>query len=184
VTAARNLELALGAGRQMWSRIDIEDPRGRDLADRHYSRQTPGAKGYAPPGLRFALWYDDGHGWQSKSRPSGAAIWTVVYNLDPVGDARWRNTLYRNESAWLTSYLCMRATESTFLVWLARYRVLPPVSLTTEIDIDATADRRSKRNPPGHCYLEAGWLFSHHVPAGHGRPAKDVLWAPPERFGA
>lgn len=81
--------------RPMWQRIDVEDPRGAELADRHYSRQTVGARGYMPPGLRFALWYDDGHGYQDRHRPSGAALWAVVCNLDPVGKLRWRCTIMR-----------------------------------------------------------------------------------------
>lgn len=173
MNAVANLSLDLGE-RPMWSRVDIEDPRARAVADRHYSRQTIGADGFVPPGLRFALWYDDGH---------GPALWTACYNLDPTGTPRWRNTIFRNESAWLTSWLAMRATEVTFAVWLRRYRVLPSVPFTTEIDIAATADRRSKRNPPGHCYFEAGWEFLRHVAASHGRPARDVLFARPERFG-
>lgn len=167
----------------MWQRIDVEDPRGAELADRHYSRQTVGARGYMPPGLRFALWYDDGTGPGPWGK-SGCAIWGVVCNLDPVGKLRWRCTIFRNESPWLSSWLALRATESTFTTWRARYRVLPPVRLTTEIDIDATADRRSKNNPPGHCFLEAGWEHLRDVDAEHGRSAKAVLWAPPGRFGA
>lgn len=166
------------------SRIDIEDSRGRELADRHYSRQTPGSKGYAPPGLRFALWYDVGDGYQSTSRPSGAALWIVVCGLDPIGELRWRNTMFRNESAARTSWLCETATVETFAVWLRRYRVLPPMPLTTEIDIEATAARRSKHKEPGTCYLAAGWEHLRIIPAGHGRSAKRVLWARPERFGA
>ena len=175
--------LALDLGeRPMWSRIDIEDPRGRELADRHYSRQTPGADGYAPPGRRFAFYYDDDHG-EWRRNHLGTALWIVVYNLDPVGNPRWRNTMFHNESAWLSSWLCMRATEATFAVWLIRYKVLPAVRLTTEIDIKKTASRRSKSKEPGVCFLEAGWEHWYDAPAEHGRSAKRVLWAPPERFG-
>lgn len=172
-------QLALDVGvRPMWSRIDVEDPRGAELADRHYSRQTVGARGYMPPGLRFALWYDDAHGPSQWGR-SGCALWGVVYNLDPTGRPRWRNTIFRNESAWCTSWLILRATEATYPVWISRYKVLPSIPLTTEIDVDATSSRRSKRNEPGHCYLVAGWREVRRIPAGHGRNETAVLEAPP-----
>jgi hypothetical protein len=55
---------------------------------------------------------------------------------------------------------------------------LPELPFTTEIDIEATAARRSKHHEPGHCYLLAGWKHVRWIPAGHGRSAKRELEAP------
>lgn len=157
----------------MWIPMGIEDPRGAALADRHYSRQTIGAKGYAPPGKRFALHYRD----------VGEAVWVVVYNRDITGAWRWRNTLFRNETHTLSSTLIVAATSATYQRWRQRYGETPPKMLTTEIDIEATRARRGKRNEPGHCYLIAGWRKVRDIAKGHGRPAKVELVAPLERVG-
>lgn len=158
------------APRQVWDHIPIEDPRGRELADRHYSRQTVGAKGYVGPGERFAFLHEDPQG--------DRALWAVCRALDPVGAMQWRNSIFRNESSTRTSSLIAHATLTTYLCWQRRYLAIPPEDLTTEIDIEATADRRSRSAPPGICYRHAGWEFVREVPKGHGRSAKVVLRAP------
>lgn len=131
---------------RLWRRISVEDPRGRELADRHYSRQKVGARGYMPPGQRIALW-------------TPGAIWGACYNVDPLGTWRWRNTIFRNESPWLTSALVLTATWTTYDEWELEYGKLLEEKLTTEVDVDATADRRSRSARPGRCYEAAGWSF-------------------------
>jgi hypothetical protein len=153
----------------MWAHIPIEDPRGREIADRHYSRQSHGAKGFVGPGERFAFLHDVG---------DGRALWAVCRAMDPVGTMQWRNTIFRNESSTRSSELVAYATLVTYQCWLRRYLAIPDEDLTTEIDIEATRRRRSKRSPPGICYLHAGWTFVRMVPKGHGRSAKVVLKAP------
>lgn len=44
------------------------------LADRQYSRQTPGAVDFVPPGRKLVLLTDDAR-----------AVWGVCENLDPAG---------------------------------------------------------------------------------------------------
>lgn len=155
---------------QIWEHIPIEDPRGREIADRHYSRQTVGAKGFVGPGERFAFLHDDGRG--------GRALWAVCRALDPVGAMQWRNTIFRNESSTRSSDLIAYATLITYECWIRRYHAIPPEALTTEIDIEATRRRRSKHALPGICYRHAGWEEVRYVPKGHGRAAKIVLRAP------
>jgi hypothetical protein len=152
----------------VWHWIPVEDPWAARFYDRHYSRQTKGAKGVLAPGKRFLLRHI-GH--------RGRALWGVVLNLDPAGTLRWRNSVFRNESGTLSSFLIERATLATYVRWRAKYG-LPAIDLTTEIDIKATAGRRSKHNEPGHCYLMAGWRKVRDIPAGHGRPAKVEFAAP------
>jgi len=162
------LELDLGEAPALWRHVPVEHPPARELADRHYSRQTVGASGIMPPGKRFLLWHDS---------VLGKAVWGVCRNQF-LGEWRFRNTIFRNESEHLSSSMIIEATRVTYEVWLRRYKALPSERLTTEIDIVATAKRRSKHKPAGYCYLMAGWEFLYEIDPGHGRPARVVYGAP------
>ncbi len=116
----------------------------RELADRHYSRQSVGAPQYAPPGRRFALVLDD---------VSGPALWVVCENLDPAGTRRFRCTIFRNESALRSSLLIVEATVITYARWRRRGWLDDAPPLTTEVD---PARVRRKRDP-GRCFRRAGW---------------------------
>lgn len=152
----------------LWSHVPVEYPPARELADRHYPRQTVGATGILAPGERFLFWHTD---------RAGDAGWGVVRNRFRK---RWRfrNSFFRNESAALSSDLIRAATDATYDMWRRRYHKLPVQRLVTEVDIDATRDRRSRRHPPGHCYRMAGWEYLYDLEPGHGRPARTVLGAP------
>lgn len=153
----------------VWNHIPIEDPQAREVYDRHYSRQTPGANGILAPGERFLLWHEDDAG-----KP---AIWGVVRNY--FRDAwRWRNSIFRNESSTLSSDLIKAATDTTYHLWQRRYLKLPDEPLTTEIDIEATRARRSKRAAAGVCYFHAGWTWLRDTPREHGRSPKSIWQAP------
>lgn len=159
-------QLFLGAV-PTWVRVDKFDARAAALADRHYSRQTVGAKQCLAPGCTLLMLTVDER-----------AVWGVVEHLDPIGELRWRNSLFHTESTLLTSSLIKSATSATFDYWRLHYRRIPRAPLRTEIDIDATRARRSKRHEPGHCYLMAGWRKVRDIPASHGRSAKVELEAP------
>lgn len=154
---------------ELWSIAPREDSLAAALADRHYSRQTPGADGFLAAGKCVVLYH---------RRPDGDAVWGVVYNMDPVGAWRFRNTLFHSESKTLSSTLIEAATFVTYREWVRKYGALPAEPLRTEIDVEATKRRRSKRHSPGHCYLMAGWHVVRYVPPGHGRSAKVELEAP------
>jgi hypothetical protein len=159
----------------IWEHVPIEDPRVRELADRHYSRQTIGAKGFVPGGRRFCLLHI---GEPAHKKALGRAGWAVCYNMDPTGVYQWRNTLFRNETKTLSSELVIAATAVTFDMWRRRYGELPVEDLITEIDIVATSRRRSKKSVPGKCYQDAGWIHVRDVEPGHGRSAKSIWRAP------
>lgn len=154
---------------KLWARVAREDSIAAELADGHYSRQTPGADGYMAPGECVAFVHKG---------PRGRAVWGVVHNVFREV-WRWRNTIFRNVSGTLSSDLIIAATLDTYETWLAEYGKLPAPPLRTEVEIEATRARRSKRHPPGHCYLMAGWTFVREIPAAHGRAAKVELEAPP-----
>jgi hypothetical protein len=163
--------LAFNFAGEIWHKIPDEDPFAARFYDGHYSRQTPGAKGILAPGWR-GLWWHEG--------PRGSAMWGVVLNLDPVGNLRWRNTVFRNKSGTLSSSLIIAGTEVTYDYWRRRYGGLPELVLETEIDIEATRARRGRDRPPGYCYECAGWTWVRSVLAGHGRGRKAVYHAPLE----
>lgn len=161
------------AGPQLWEHVPVEYPPARDLKRRHYPRQNKDGEGILAPGERFLLWHDDRHfGGTGKH-----AAWGVVRNRF---HGRWyfRNSFFRNESSTLSSELIREATKQTFLLWHRRYHAIPSEPLRTEVDIEATRSRRSKRHPPGHCYLMAGWRHVGDIEPGHGRPAQAIFYAP------
>lgn len=125
-----------------WHVVRRCDVRARELADRHYSRQTPGARDFMANGRTLVLLTDD-----------GLAVWGAIENLDPAGGRRWRVSIFRNEGHGRSSDLIREATARTFAWWRARYGAVPSVPLTTEIDPRRT---RRKRDP-GRCFLRAGW---------------------------
>lgn len=190
-------QLWLGGERPVWFRVDKFDARAATLADRHYSRQTVGSDQVMGPGKTLLM-----------ITPDENAVWGVVYNLDAIGEYRWRNSIFRNESPSRSSELVRAATAMTFSAWRHRYGGIPGifrvarfglevwqhvataipamfgvtfewVPLTTEIDVEATRARRSKNSPPGKCYLEAGWTLHRVIPAAGQKSEMVVLKAPP-----
>jgi len=125
-----------------WYRVNKWSRVAGALADRHYSRQTHGSDQVLAPGRTLLM-----------VTPDEAATWGVVHNLDPVGNERWRCSIFRNEGGQLSSDLIGEATAVTFDYWPRRYGSLPRVPLTTEVDPNAT---RRKRDP-GRCFARAGW---------------------------
>lgn len=127
-----------------WHRVRRSDVRARALADRHYSRQTPGAREFMASGRTLVLLTLDAD-----------AVWGAIENLDPAGGRRWRCSIFRNESLILSSVLIREATDRTFDWWRRRYGGLPAVPLTTEVD----PARVLRKRDPGRCFRRAGWTL-------------------------
>jgi hypothetical protein len=150
----------------VWTLSSSSDPRALAVVDGtgpftmgpHYSRRTPGSKTFTGVGREVVLISE-----------CGRAVWACVYQRTPsargtgasrgrsgVSDARpryiWRNMLFRNLGAGLSSELIKSATEATYRFWEARYGALPDERLRTEIDTRAV-----KSKNPGFCYQRAGW---------------------------
>lgn len=157
----------------MWHAVRRTDRRAVALADRHYSRQTPGAPEFLNSGQTLTLLTDD-----------GLSLWGVLHNRDPwamvnegVERWRWRCAIFRNEPppgrdrpAIESSLLVREATWRTFEWWARHYGAVPSVPLTTEVDPSKT---RRKRDP-GRCFLRAGWTRTGVV------DGLVVLQSPPE----
>jgi len=147
----------------VWVPIKKGDKRALALADRHYSRQTPGSIQFVPPGRCVVL-----------LTPCARAVWAVVQNMDPTGKVRWRNTMFRNEGAGLSSELIRAAVAMTYQLWRAKYGELPAL-LTTEIDAGKISNQRN----PGYCFKRAGWRHLYTTEgAKKGRSNLMVFGAP------
>lgn len=139
------IQLPLGAI-PPWLEVDRDHPAARALADRHYSRQTIGAREFMPPGQTLVL-----------VTPCCRAVWGACLNMDPAGSLRWRVTIFRNEGAGLSSTLIRSATDRTRERWPSM--ALP---LTTEVDPRKTRHKRD----PGRCFRRAGWTPDGETTAG------------------
>lgn len=139
----------------------------------HYSRRTPGSKTFTGVGQEVVLVTE-----------CGRAVWACVRQRTPSakgkggsrgreGDADpgprylWRNMVFRNLGAGLSSELIINATDQTYYHWASRYGSLPEERLRTEIGIKSV-----RSTNPGFCYLRAGWIKDRVV------RGKLYLWAP------
>jgi hypothetical protein len=126
----------------LWREVTRCHALCREIADRHYSRQTPGAREFMANGETLVLLHES---------EAGVAVWGVIHNLDPAGGIRWRCSIYRNESSLRSSDMIIEATSITYDHW--RRRSWPSVPLQTEVDPSKV---RRKRDP-GRCFRRAGW---------------------------
>jgi hypothetical protein len=118
------------------------DQRARRLADRHYSRQKVGSGQFTPPGRVLVL-----------LTPEADAVWATSWPYSQYVKREWKGawlcSLFRNESAHLSSNLICQAVAVTR--W--RWPIVPSEGMVTMID---TGKVRRKRDP-GRCYLRAGF---------------------------
>lgn len=156
--------------------LDVVDGAGAHAgAGPHYSRRTPGSKTFTGVGQEIVL-----------VTKCGRAVWACVRQKTPAAagsgssrgrsgqsDARpryiWRNMLFRNLGAGLSSELIRDATAQTYLHWADRYGTLPAERLRTEIGLSGVRPK----SDPGYCYLMADWEKDRIV------RGKLYLWAPP-----
>ena len=118
------------------------DPAIRQLADRHYSRQSIGHAQFVAPGACLVL----------RTLEADAA-WVTLHPLPHLvkhgyGDA-WICSLFRNESPHLSSELITMAVAAS-VAWFVEP---PPAGFITFVD---ESKIRRKRDP-GRCYRRAGW---------------------------
>lgn len=164
----------------MWMLSSSSDPRALAIVDGtgdfawdgpHYSRRTPGSKTFTGVGREVVLVTE-----------CGRAVWAAIYQRTPrargmggsrgrsgAPRARWifRNVIFRNLGAGLSSDLIRIALVRTREEWIIRYGSLPTERLRTEIGI-----REVMSHNPGYCYRLAGFTFDRDV------RGKRYLWAP------
>lgn len=126
-----------------WRLSHRADPRAVAIADRHYNRQKIGSPQFVPPGRCVVLLNDDEGG-----RALWVTSWPFAEYVKHAWAGAWVNSLFRNESRWLSSLLIREAVAITRGIWEP-----PPLGLITFVDARKV---RSKRDP-GYCYLRAGF---------------------------
>ena len=165
-----------------WDLSSSSDPRALMVVDGlgahagagvHYSRRSPGSRTFTGIGQEVVL-----------VTTCGRAVWACVRQRTPMargsGCSRgrsgttdtqalylWRNMMFRNLGAGLSSDLIRSAVYRTYQEWWKRYGCIPAERLRTEIDV-----RRVRSKNPGFFYLMAGWE------RGEVKNGKLFLWAP------
>lgn len=136
-----------------WQRIDHTDPRALEMADRHYSRQSPGTPEFTPTGNKIVLMHftEDG---------APAALW-ASHRPEPGQATRadgrdaWACTMFRVErKTVLASDLIREAVAITKALWAP----LPADGFYTTVNPRKVAPVMRRGKPVwGYCYIKAGW---------------------------
>lgn len=127
------------------------DPVGAQLADRHYSRQSPGHPQFMPAGSCAVFVSRCGRAVFGVSWPDFAAHeWRGA----------WINSIFRNEGAGLSSELILEAVAATRAV----YGQPPALGMVTFVDASKLRDGQASGRQVGRCYIKAGFR-----PIGHTR---------------
>lgn len=126
-----------------WVRSWRTDPRARVLADRHYNRQKIGAAGFVPPGRCVVL-------RTREANAVWATSWPFAEFVRHAWAGAWINSLFRNESEYLSSDLIRDAVAVTLGVWGDP----PELGMVTFVDAGKTRQKRD----PGRCYRKAGFI--------------------------
>lgn len=130
-----------------WFGVSKCDPRVVTLYSRHYSskksKKTPRdwrAHGIVPNGESITLITFDG---------SALFVWLKQQMRDD-GQEGVNCAVFRNEGALLSSDLILEAEQFAWERWQGE-------RLFTFVDAEETKKRRGKKNPPGYCFIQAGW---------------------------
>jgi hypothetical protein len=156
-----------------WSISSKADPIPRELADRHYTRQTPGSKMWTRPGYVQILRYT-----QANGRSAAWCWWRPKWEAGVLRKDRLyaiECTLFRNETRVRSSDLIREAVDALY-EWQRAWDVCVADGLITGVSSSKTAEGRSADNMPGHCYRCAGWVDYAHP--GRNTRADVWLWHP------
>ena len=115
------------------------DDEMRQLADRHYSRRTVGARQFLYSGRKLVL-----------RDAAGLVLFAWIWP-DPAmrmdGQVGYNNAIFRNESDRLSSDIILEAERAAFEKW-------GPNRLYTYVAPD-----KIKSVNPGYCFKKAGWHY-------------------------
>lgn len=125
-----------------WRESWRADPAARQIADRHYNRQSVGADQFVPPGRCVVLVIPEEALWVTS--------WPFPEYVKHAWPGAWVCSAFRNErrDLHLSSDLVADAVAGTRFYWSP-----PPEGMITFVDKDKT---RRKRDP-GRCFLRAGF---------------------------
>lgn len=127
------------------------DPWALPLADRHYSRQQPGTPQFVAPGRNLVL--------LSRDRD---ALWVTSWPFAEYTKHEWAGawvcSLFRNESAGLSSELILEAVAAT----RAHFGDPPALGMVTFVD----AGKIRRKRDPGRCFRRAGFQLAGRTKGG------------------
>ncbi len=121
-----------------WIVTNKGDQHCRALADRHYSRQKVGSPQFTRPGRNLVL-----------KTPENDAVWVTWSGIRDDGVNAWECTIFRNESAHLSSELVREAIAVTRREWGSP----PPDGIITYVN-----QTKIRSTNPGYCFKIAGWV--------------------------
>jgi hypothetical protein len=113
------------------------DPEMAKLADRHYSRRTPGASQFAYAGRKLVL-----------RDTQGTVLWVWMWPYDELRmdkQTGYNCAIFRNESSRRSSDIILEAEQMAFAKW-------GPNRVYTYVAAD-----KIKSTNPGFCFQCAGW---------------------------
>ena len=151
--------------RNPWVEVTKGNRRARALADRHYSRGTIGAIGFAPPGQTIILLTPDEKALWGSHRPAPWAVDDEGEKITRIDGFEGHSCfIFRNEGAGLSSELIQEAVGITCHKWGA-------APFLTYVAVEKVASVN-----PGYCYLKAGFKGVGYTKSGkHGVLRKLVM---------
>lgn len=130
----------------VWQRVTRFDPRVNALADRHYSRQTPGStQGCVPPGRGVVLYAESDTG-----QATWAASWQKPEYAHHAWPGAWVCTMFRNEDLGIRSSELIRQAVAACRAVMGEP---PEAGMITFVNLA----RVRKKRDPGRCFRRAGF---------------------------
>lgn len=120
-----------------WLITHAGDQVCRQLADRHYSRQTIGHPQWCRPGRKLVL-----------RTAAGDAVWVTWDGIRDDGLKAWECSIFRNESENLSSSMIFWAVTATRCEWGKP----PEDGIITYVDAS-----KVRSTNPGFCFWKAGF---------------------------
>lgn len=154
-----------------WIETDKGDPAARELADRHYTRQSIGARMFTRPGYNQVLIAE-----QANGRRAVFVWWRPKWESGIKGTERFDRlrciecTIFRNETRFRSSDLILEAI-SCLLTWDRANDTDWKDGIITAVNSIKTSGGRSISSPPGMCFRAAGFR-----PFGHAPSKRADIW--------
>jgi hypothetical protein len=133
----------------MWQRVHRAEEHTRDIADRHYNRQSVGAANFMPPGRALVL--------LAKSK-TGRATWGTSWPFPEYVKHQWAGawvcSIFRHEGAGVASELVRDAVAVTRYV----YGEPPGLGMVTFVNRAEVLPTMVRSHPVyGWCFRKAGF---------------------------